>query len=166
MASGDTIDGDVYVVRRDVSDNEMKVVGRLNSTADLDTVSSDTPQGKVFVNTNLSDLVNRPNGARPISAPNATFESGEEILIKVDFNEGTANALDVDGDQGALNLGYIEQDLNRGITNTQTFTLADNEITSDPSVSAGDTVTWFRDTVGDSRKVYLAGLYEAAPSEA
>lgn len=164
MASGDLIPGDVLVKRRDNSDNEVKVVGRFDS-AELNTFASG-PDGKIYLNATRSSLVSAPSTARVESAPNAVFEEGEEILVQLEAGTNPANDLDVSGDQSQLRLRYIEVDLNRGTRNTQTFKLSDNEISTDPDTPVGEPVTFFRDTVGSSRRVFLAGLYEAKPAEA
>lgn len=164
MGTGDTIPGDILVKRRDNSDNEVKVVGRFDS-AELDTFDNG-PDGKIYLNAMRSSLVSAPSTARVEAAPNAVFEEGEEILVQLEAATNPSNKLDVSGDESRLRVRFIEVDLNRGTRNTQTFKLSDNEISVDPDTPVGEPVTFFRDTVGSSRRVYLAGLYEAKPAEA
>jgi len=165
MASGDTINSDILIRKRDNSDNLFKVVGRF-SDEELDTFDVSDPQGKVFLNAARSNNVNPPAGARTVEAPSAVFEEGEEIRIAVIAKEGPNNPLDVSGDQSQLRLRVVKVDLNTGIANPETISLADNEVTSDPAVSEGDDLLWFKDTVGTNTRVFIAGLYEAAPAEA
>jgi len=167
MASGDTIAGDILFRRKDRSDNQVKVVGRL-STSETDTFSFNDPTGKTFINSRGMSRVadDAPPNARNINAPEAIFEQGEELQIVFVPGETTTNDLDVDGDQSQLTLRVVSKDLNTGIANAETRSLGNNEISTDPGVANGSEVTWYRETVGNKIRLAVAGLFEAAPSEA
>lgn len=158
MATGDTISGSVRVVLRDTQGNENVVFGSIpQSQTDYENQSL-SPDEKTYVNTRRSGKVAAPSGAKTRSAPNAVFESGEQLLVQHQASATVTN--DVDHDADTFSLEGVTVDLNRGNSFIDVKDVSDQELSSDPAESADEFVTIYQTTVGDRERFLLAGEQE------
>lgn len=163
MATGDTHPGQVRIVLEDTQGNQNVVFGSVPQSQLDYTNNSVSPDEKTYVNTRRSSQVAAPGGAKTRSAPNAVFESGEKLLVQHQASSTTAN--DIDHDFDSFTLEGITVDLNRDNSFIDVKTVADQELTADPTETTDGWTTFYETTVGDRERFLLAGEQEAVAIE-
>lgn len=158
MAAGATISGQLRVAKVNQLGDTLVVAGPLASV-ELD---QDTFNQKVFINAEPG--VDLPfGGANARQAPEAVWQPGEQILVQ---HKSAALAEAVDHDADEFLISIMERDLNTGIAQGRTLTVADQELTADPTSSTSAWVTVFKFTVPDRLRVMLRGHQKVAAVEA
>lgn len=164
MGTGDGIPGNVRVVREDTEGNVVRVFGP-TSNSRLDAKNNNTTaEEKLYLNTGRSARKGKPAGAENQEVPDAVWESGEKLYVQHKANSTVSNDIDHDN-ADAFEIGAVSLDLNRGNFFPQQLTAADTELSSDPSESDTEYVTFFEYTVPDRTRLYLAGVFMAAAIE-
>ena len=163
MATGDTIAGSVQVVLEDTQGNQNIVFGAIPQAQVDYTNNTVSPDEKTYVNTRRSSKIAAPAGAKRRSAPNAVFESGEKLLIQHKASATVAN--DIDHDFDGFLIEGVTVDLNRDNPFIDPKTVADQELTADPSENADEFETFYETTIGDRERFLMAGEIEAVAAE-
>lgn len=165
MGTGDGMPGNVRVVREDTEGNIVRVFGP-EANQRLDTKNENTTaEEKLYLNTSISSSKGKPAGAEEQVVPNAIWESGEVLKIQHKANSSFGSSK-IDYDQeDAFEIGAVSVDLNRGNKFPEKLTSADTELSADVDESTSDYVTFFKYTVPDRQRLYLAGVLGAAAVE-
>lgn len=158
MAAGDTIAGQIRVVKARTLGDEVVVAGpfaqsRVDHKAD--------PQYQLFINVPREAV---PIGGTIAYAPSATFEAGE--VMHVQHKATTLAEAMSSHDADEIFVDLIEEDLNTGQKKPRQLSVADNEVSADVTSSTTSFVSIFTDTVPDRRRWYLAGAFNVAGTEA
>jgi len=157
MAAGDTIAGSIRVVKEKTLGDRVVVAGRFGAS-EVD--HKDDPENSLYINPNPA--VRLPIGARAVKAPLAVFNPGEILEIQ-HLSSSLQEPADYDADE--FFIGIIEEDLNTGELRERQLTVADTELTANPTTSTTSWVTIFKYTVPDRRRIYLAGAFNVAAVE-
>lgn len=163
MATNDTIPGKIRLVRVDTEGNKEVVAGPFGSSELDDVNQTFNPEDYLYLNTILSGRKSAPGNARELAAPDAQYESGEELHVEFVANATVSN--DVDHDFDAFTIEVLRRDKNRGRIYPDTLTVADQELSSDPTESTSDYVTIFKETVPDRQEYRVVGRVAAAAIE-
>lgn len=153
MAQGDTIPGEIRILREDTEGNRNVVFGP-RSQSEVDDNADLSPEEQIYLNTGISDRVTAPNGAKKYTVPDADFQAGEKLIIQ---HKASSLSEASDSDFDGWFIDTLTRDMNRGRIYPQTLTAGDNEITGDPSTSTSDYVDVFEETVPDRQEYRLAG---------
>jgi len=165
MASGDTINGQIRIVREDTEGNIVRVFGPIDQSR-VDAVNSNTTaEEKLYLNTVRSDRKGKPAGAENQEVPDAIWESGEKLFIQHQADATVSNDIDPEA-SGAFELGSVSLDLNRNNFFPEVLRATNNEISGTVSESTSEWVSFFEFTVPDRTRLYLAGRLMAAAIEA
>lgn len=164
MGTGDTIAGNVRIVREDAEGNTVRVFGP-ESQNRLDSVNENTSASeKLYANTQRSSRKGKPGDAENVEIPDAIWESGEKLFVQHKADSDVANNID-SGKAGAFEIGVVEQDLNRNNFFPGTLRSTDNEISNDAQEETDQWVSFFEFTVPDRERLYLAGRLMATAVE-
>jgi hypothetical protein len=163
MATGETITGKVRLIREDTEGNRSVVAGPYStSVTDYDNQNFG-PSEFLYVNTPLSNRMDAPLDSRETVAGDAVFKSGEKYIVQHKSNADNSRSIDYDYDGFALDI--MKKDLNRGTISPDELTVADQELSNNPSESASGFVTIFRETVPDRREYRHVGRFGVTPAE-
>lgn len=167
MAAGDTISGQVRYIRENQAGDRYVVAGPFASVE----MDQDTFNQKKFLNLGLLAQAQGASGATGASpfgaansspAPEGIFHPGEKLIIQ-HKSASLAEAIDYDADEYLVSV--LERDLNTDIVQQRTLTVADTDLSANPTSSTSEWVTFFEDTVPDRRRWALAGHQKAAAVE-
>jgi len=162
MGAGDTIAGKVRVVREDAEGNVSRVIGPF-PTDRVDYTNNDISSAeKLYVNVGNSARVGAPANAETKGAPDARWYAGEVIRVQ---HQSSNLQEAVDRNFDGTNIEILEQDKNRGSISPETLTVDDQELSSNPTSSTSDWVTFFESTVPDRTEWRIAGSFEAIAAE-
>lgn len=163
MAGGDTIAGKVRIVRQDAEGNVTRILGP-HSQDRLDYFNNTVnPNEKLYYNVSVSDRVGAPANAETKVAPDAQFLAGEVLRVQ-HKSSNLEEAADYDkGD--TVNIDILEADQNRGSIAPDQLTIDDQELSSNPTTSKSDWVTFYEVTVPDRKEWRIAGQLEAVAVE-
>jgi len=154
MAAGATISGQVRVIRESTLGKRVPVAGNFGS---FEVDHKADPENSLYINPNPKGRL--PLGAREVKAPGAIFEAGEVLELQ-HLSAALAEAADFDADE--IFIGGIEEDLNTGDLRARTLTAVDTGLAADPTTSTTVWTTFFKYTVPDRRRFYLAGAFNVA----
>jgi len=157
VAAGDTISGNLRFARQKANGSVEVVAGPFSSW-EMD--HKGDPSNSPWFNVPRDYA---PQGANLKYAKDAVWKSGEIILVQ-HKSASLAEAADYDADE--VFIGVLQEDLNRDERIPRTLTVADTELTSDPTTSTSDWVTVFKYTVPDRTKIALFGMSNVAVVEA
>jgi hypothetical protein len=164
MATGDSIDGAIRVVRQDAEGNILRVFGPIGQDR-VDYFNNDLDaEEKLYLNTALSDRRSKPSGAESMQVPDMQWGPAEVLRVQHMADATVANDIDRDL-SGAYEIDAVVTDLNRNVAFPETLRTPDNELESDPAEAKDSWVTFFEYTVGDRRRLNLAGRFGAAAVE-
>lgn len=163
MATGDTIPGKVRISREDTEGARLPVAGPFQQDR-VDYFNNDVqPDEKLYINTMHSDRVAKPAGAEAVSAQQASFAAGEVLYVEFQANSTVANDIDHDADSFAIDV--LTLDRNRDKIFPDTLSVADQELSADPTESATSYVDMFQYTVPDRQEVRVVGAFESVAVE-
>jgi len=156
MAAGDTIAGQVRILKTVRLGHSKVVVGPLRSV-ECDAVTA----ANVILNPERDRVY--AAGERIVQAPLAVFIEGE--ILEIQFSAGAlAEAATFDSDTFVIDC--IEEDMNTGDLRTRTLNVADQELVADFTTIVGTFVTGFQYTVPTRTKITLSGVFQAEAEEA
>lgn len=163
MATGDTHAGQIRIVREDAEGRVIPVLGPISQDR-VDYFNNDVNAvEKLYVNTALSDRKAKPANAESMTAASAEFKPGEVLRVQHQANAEVANDIDVDAD--AFNIETMKRDMNRGTISNDPLTVADQELSTDPSESTDGWIDIYQYTVGDRKERRIVGSFEAVAVE-
>lgn len=162
MATGDTIPGVVKAVREINNGDTERTLGPISAN-DMDT--KDNAEERLYVNTNRTRLATKPSGVqgKTRDAPKMEYGPGEKIAFEHRASSTVANDIDLDANEFFIDV--VERDLNRGVSNPEQLTQADQELSGTVSESTSDYVRFFEYTVPDRTKIFVAGGVSVAAVE-
>jgi len=163
MANGDTIGGNVRVMLLDNQGNLNRVFGPLPQGKIDYTNQTTSPEERQYVNTGRSSFVTAPSGAQKRDAPNAFFESGEQLLIQHQSSSGSGRSIDHTSD--SFEIEGVEVDKTRGNSAPTALTQANQELTGTTAEDDSDWVTMYQYTIPDQTRFLMAGVFEAVAIE-
>jgi len=155
MAAGDTIAGQVRILKTVRLGHSKVVVGPLRSV-ECDAATA----ANVIVNPEKSRVY--AAGERVVMAPNAEFNEGE--ILEIQFSAAAlAEAATYDSDTFVIDV--IEEDLNTGDLRMRTLNVADQELVADFTTIVGVFVSGFQYTVPTRTKITMSGVFQAKAEE-
>jgi len=157
MAAGDTISGQIRVIRETTLGNKIVVAGNFGHT-EVDHKAD--PQNALYINPNPKSRI--PLGARSVKSSIGMFHAGEKIIVQ-HKSASLAEAIDYDADE--FFVGMIEKDLNTGNLRERQLTVVDTGLTANPTSSTSLWVDIFNYTIPDRRLLALAGQFNVAAVE-
>lgn len=165
MSSGDTVAGNVKVVREDSEGNVNRILGPFDQGRvdyDNNDLSADN---KLYVNVSQTDRRSKPTNAESVTNPDAVFFAGEVLKVQHKADSSPSNKIDYDR-ASAFEIDVLEVDQNRGSVAPATLRATDNELSANVSASTSSYVTFFEFTVPDRTQLNMAGRFGAAAVEA
>jgi len=164
MASGETIDGAVRVVREDTEGNTVRVFGPIDQER-VDYANQQlSADNKLYLNTSLSDRKGKPTNAESQTVPDAQFLAGETLKVQHSADSSVSNDIEA-GASGAYEIDTLVRDMNRNNVFPETLRAPDNEISGTVSESTSQFVTFYQFTVPDRQEYSLTGRFGAAALE-
>jgi len=158
MAAGDTITGMLRYVREQANGTKAVIAGNFSSQ-ELDHKSD--PANSVYLNP-------RPRAPMPVGtgipkmAPNGYLLQNEVLEVQ-HLSANLEEAIDYDADEFFISV--VEIDTQWGTAVNKTLTVADTELTSDPTSSTSEWTAIFKATVPSGKKWILAGIQNVAATE-
>jgi len=157
MAIGDTVSGQIRVVRETVVGERDIVLGPLGST-EIDHKAD--PENSMYVNPKKGDRL--PVGARSIRAKKAIFEAGEIIDVQ-HLSASLAELVTYNADEFFIGCG--QEDMNRKSPRPRQLTVQDTTLTADPTSSITVWTSIFKYTIPDRQRFILTGPFNVAAVE-
>lgn len=164
MATGNTHPGEIRVVRQDAEGNTIRVFGPVEQSR-VDYANNDLDaEEKLYINTGLTQRRTKPSGAESVTVPDAQWGPAEVLQVQHQANATTANDIDHDfSDIAEINV--LITDLNRNKVFPRTLGVNQQELSSDPTEATDSWVTFYEYTVGDRKKMNVAGRFGAVAVE-
>lgn len=157
MAQGDTITGEIRVVRVEPNGNETVVIGSLSSK-EVDHFTE--PDKALYVNP--TKITPAPPRNPVKNFKDAVFYGNEVIKIQhqsADLEE------DIDVSKDKFDIPVIEVDKKRGQRTPKTLSVKSNDVTSNPSSSKDEWVTIYKYTVPSEVIYLISGMLNIAAVE-
>jgi hypothetical protein len=162
MATGNTISGQVRVVREPTQEARIPVLKDLRQDrVDYHNNDVDT-DNELFINAHHA-LVGAPGAAETRGAPNAEFMPGETLVVQHKANADVANDIDLDADSHAI--GIVERDQNTDEERRRDLTQADQELAGTAQEETDEWVDMYQVTVPDETRIALAGSFMSVAVE-
>jgi len=159
MAAGDTINGQIRLEKEKPSGSRLIPFGPVS--ANLVDQRNDV-KNQLYVNPPKAFNSPPPGAGNRAMAPGLVFQPGEVIRVQ-HKSANLEEAADYDADE--FELSVVELDLNTGERVPRTLTVADTEISANPTTSTSEFVDIYQATVPDRRRWYIAGSLNVAAVE-
>lgn len=162
MGTGDTISGQVRVVRETTQEARIPVLKDVRQDR-VDYFNNDVDtDNELFINAE-HPLVGAPANAETRRAPGAEFMSGETLVVQHKANSSVTNDIDHTSDSFAI--GVVERDTNTGEERRRDLTQADQELTGSTDEDTSNWVDMYQFTIPDETRMALGGSFEAVAVE-
>lgn len=160
MGAGDTINGELRFEREKPSGTKLIPYGPVGTSL-LD--NRGDVENQMYINPSRAWNRPPPGAGNRSFAPGLVFFPGEEVRVQ-HKSANLEEAADYDADE--FEVSIIDLDLNTGEASPKSLTVANTELSSNPTTSTSDWVTIYKVTVPDRHRYYVAGAVNLAAVEA
>ena len=157
MAVGDTIPGQIRIVKEETIGHRVVIAGSFGAS-EIDHKAD--PENSMYINPDPK--IRLPIGARAVRCKGGVFSPGEVIDV-----QHLASALEEAATYNAdeFFIGCLEEDLNTGRAHQRQLTAIDTTLVADATTSTTVWTSIFKYTVPDRRRIVLAGPFNVAAVE-